>query len=95
MTLNLEAEIDLARFDPTKWTALQTEICMNVALAKRDAFVAEVQRMAEFVRLGFLTRAAAADYLHEAAIYNQLYFEYGTDQIQKIVAAAFESEAAA
>jgi hypothetical protein len=35
-----------------KWTALQTEICMNVALAKREAFIAEAQRMAEYVRLG-------------------------------------------
>ena len=85
MTFNLNAEID-----PTKWTALQTEICMNVALAKRDAFIAESQRMAEFVRLGFITRPVAADYLHEAAIYNQLIFEYGADAIQAIVSAAFE-----
>jgi hypothetical protein len=80
--------------DPTTWTALQTEICINVALAKRDAFIEEAQRMTEFVRLGFMTRATAADYLHEAAIYNQLYFEYGTDQIQSIISAALASEAA-
>ena len=91
MTLNLEAEIDPTWLDPTKWTALQTEICMNVALAKRDAFTAEAQRMAEFVRLGFITRVVAADYLHEAVIYNQLYFEYGADAIQKIIAEAFEA----
>jgi hypothetical protein len=89
MTFNLEAEID-----PTKWTALQREICMNVALAKRDAFIAETERAAEFVRLGFITRATAADYLHEAAIYNQLIFEYGADAIQAIMAAALASEAA-
>jgi len=93
MTLNLEA--DWNAIDPTKWTKLQTELCMNVALAKRDAFISEAQRMAEFVRLGFITRAVAADYLHEAAIYNQLIFEYGADAIQAIVAAALDSEAAA
>jgi hypothetical protein len=79
--------------DLTKWTALQTEICMNVALAKRDAFIAEAERLAEFVRLGFITRAVAADYLHEAALYNQLIFEYGADQIQAIMAAALDGEA--
>jgi hypothetical protein len=90
MTLNLNAEID-----PTKWTALQTEICMTVALAKRDAFIEEAHRAAEFVRLGFITRPVAADYLHEAAIYNSLYFEYGADAIQAIMSAALDSEAAA
>jgi hypothetical protein len=79
--------------DLTKWTALQTEICMNVALAKRDAFIAEAERLAEFVRLGFITRAVAADYLHEAALYNQLIFEYGADHIQAIMAAALDGEA--
>jgi hypothetical protein len=90
MTLNLEEEIN-----PTKWTKLQTEVCMNVANAKYHAFIAEAQRVAEFVRLGFITRAVAADYLHEAAIYNQLAFEYGTDAIQAIMSAAFDSEVAA
>jgi hypothetical protein len=89
MTLNLNAEID-----PTKWTALQTEMCMNVALAKWDAFIAEAERAAEYVRLGFITRAVAADYLHETALYNELIFEYGADAIQAIMAAAL-SEAAA
>ena len=87
--LNLEAEID-----PTKWTALQTEICMNVALAKLCAFTTEAERAAEFVRLGFITRAMAADYLQVAAVYNQLTFEYGTDTIQTLMANAL-SEAAA
>ena len=91
--LNLDAE--WTAIDPTKWTALQTELCMSIALAKRDAFAAEAERAAEFVRLGFITRATAADYLHEAAIYNQLIFEYGADAIQAIVAAAFDSEVAA
>jgi hypothetical protein len=93
MTLNLDAE--WIAIDPTKWTPLQTEICMSVALAKRDAFISEAQRMAEFVRLGFITRATAADYLHEAAIYNSLIYEYGADTVQAILAAAFDSEAAA
>jgi hypothetical protein len=90
--LNLEA--DWAAVDPTKWTALQAEVCMNVALAKRDAFIAEAERMADYVRCGFITRTMAGDYLHEAAIYNRLYFEYGADAIQRIMSAAF-SEAAA
>jgi hypothetical protein len=90
MTLNLEEEIN-----PTKWTKLQTEVCMNVANANYHAFIAEAQRVAEFVRLGFITRAVAADYLHEAAIYNQLAFEYGADAIQAIMSAAFDSEVAA
>ena len=92
MTLNLEADIPVsAEYD---WTPLQTEICMNVALAKRDAFIAEAQRVAAFVRLGFITRTVAADYLHEAAIYNQLTFEYGTDAIQAIMSAALNEAAA-
>jgi hypothetical protein len=89
--LNLEA--DWNAVDPTKWTALQAEVCMNVALAKRDAFIAEADRMAEFVRLGLITRAMAGDYLHEAAIYNRLCFEYGADAIQGIMSAAFEAAA--
>ncbi len=75
------------------WTKLQAEVCMNVANAKYYAFAAECERVAEWLRLGFLNRQTAADYLHEAASYNQLYFEYGTDRIQKIMADAL-SEAA-
>jgi hypothetical protein len=92
MTLNLEADIaeQAALLDCSKWTALQAEICMGVANAKYHAFIWEADRAAEYVRLGFLTRPAAADYLHVTAIYNQLYFEYGTDRIQAIVAEAFE-----
>jgi hypothetical protein len=77
------------------WTGLQAEICMNVANAKFYAFVVEAERMAEFLRLGFVNRATAADYLHETAEYNQLYLEYGTDRIQKIMAEALDSKAAA
>jgi hypothetical protein len=91
MTLNLDAE--WIAIDPTKWTKLQSEICMSVALAKRNAFISEAQRMGEFVRLGFITRATAADYLHEAAVYNSLIFEYGENAVQAIVAAAFEAAA--
>lgn len=89
MTFNLDAEVD-----PINWTKLQTEICMGVANAKYHAFVAEADRAAEFVRLGFITRATAADYLHTSAIYNQLYFEYGTERIQAIMSAAFDEAAA-
>lgn len=71
------------------WTPLHADVCMSVALAKRDAFIAEAQRVAELVRLGLLAKAVAVDMLHETAIYNSLYFEYGTDQIQEIMAHAF------
>ncbi len=66
---------------------------MSVANAKLYAFEAEAMRVAEWVRLGFRD-ARAADYLHVTAIYNQLYFEYGTDRVQKIMADALESRAA-
>jgi hypothetical protein len=97
MTLNLEADIpeQMALLEEKNWTALQAEICMNVANAKYHAFIAEADRAAEYVRLGFLTRAGAADYLHVTAVYNQLYFEYGADHIQAIMSAAFGHEAAA
>ena len=90
MNLNLNAEIETV-----EWTALQAEICMNVALAKRDAFIAEAQRAADYVRRGFLPRAVAADYLQEAANYNSLCVEYGVDDIQQIIASAFDGEATA
>jgi hypothetical protein len=92
MTLNLEAEIQ-PPCDVQAWTRLQAEICMNVANAKFYTFVSEAERMSEFARLGLITRAIASDYLHEAALYNSLYFEYGADRIQKIVAEAFEAAA--
>jgi hypothetical protein len=97
MTLNLESDIgeQLRALDELKWTKLQTEICMNVANAKYYAFVAEAERAAEYIRHGFLTRTAAADCLHTTALYNQLYFEYGRDRIQELMAVAFNSEAAA
>ena len=95
-TINLESDIQAqsAILDVKGWTQLQAEICMNVANAKFCAFMAECEQAAEYVRLGFVTRTAAADYLHVAAVYNQLYFEYGADQIQQIMADALESRAA-
>ena len=96
MNLNLEADLaqQVAGLDPKTWTALQAEFCVNVANAKHDAFAAEAERAAEFVRLGLITRTTAADYLHNAAAYNSLYFEYGADHIQSIISAALASEAA-
>jgi hypothetical protein len=91
MTLNLQSDIgeQAKALDQLQWTPLQTKICMAVANAKYHAFVVETKRMAEFVELGFLTRATAVDYLHQTAIYNQLPFEYGRDAIQQIMADAF------
>jgi hypothetical protein len=95
-TINLEADLEeqAAALDERKWTALQTEITMNVANAKWWAFVGECDRAAEFVRLGLITRATAADYLHSAATYNALFYEYGADRVQAAMAAALESRAA-
>ena len=97
MTINLESDLEqqCAAMEQATWTKLQAEVCMNVANAKYFAFVGECERMVEFMRLGFVNRPTAADYLHQTAIYNQLYFEYGTDEIQGIIAAAFASEAIA
>ena len=96
MTLNLEKDIDeqVRGLDPTNWTVLQAEVCMRIAHGKLDAFAVEAHRLAEMVRYGLLTRSIAADYLHEAATYNQLMFEYGMDHIQAIMATAFDCEAA-
>lgn len=90
MRLNLEADIaeQVAVLNEKNWTALQAQTCMNVANAKIYAFGVEAERLAEFVRLGLITRAIAADYLNTAAAYNQLYFEYGTDRIQRVMADA-------
>jgi hypothetical protein len=97
MTINLEADVNeqFKAMDPTTWTALQTEICMNVANAKFYAFVAEAERIShDYVRLGVVPKQTAADYLHQTAIYNQLYYEYGVDRIEQIMSAALASEAA-
>lgn len=76
------------------WTALQTELCMNVANAKYYAFADEAAKLAHWVRLGVIQKQVAADYLDEAARYNALYLEYGTERIQGVMAAAFACEAA-
>jgi hypothetical protein len=96
MTINLEADLEeqAAAMDQRTWTALQTEITMSIANAKWWAFVAECDRVAEFVRLGLITGTTAADYLHSAAIYNALPYEYSTDRVQKVMADALASEAA-
>lgn len=96
MTLNLEADIEeqAATLDQKKWTQLQTEVCMNVATAKFYAFAAEAERMADWVCLGVVSKTVAADYLHTSAAYNGLYFEYGADRVQQIMADALESRAA-
>jgi multidrug resistance efflux pump len=97
MTVNLEADLgeQAKALDEMRWTALQADVCMNVANAKRDAFICEAQRLAELVRLGVVSRETAAACLDTAARYNQLYFEYGADHIQAIMSAANGNEAAA
>jgi hypothetical protein len=78
---------------PMPWTALQAEVCMNVANAKFFAFEAEAERLAHWVRLGIVSKSTAADYLNESAAHNQLYFEYGADRIQAVMSEAFEVSA--
>ena len=56
---------DCAELDPFNWTGLQTEICMNVALAKRDALIAEAERVAEYGTDAI--QAIMANALREAA----------------------------
>jgi hypothetical protein len=91
-TLNLESDIgeQLQVMDEQRWTALQTEICVNVANAKFYAFAEEAGHIADLVRLKVVPRRTATDYLHECATYNQLYFEYGADRIQAVMSEAFE-----
>ncbi|MGX1321814.1 hypothetical protein AB7M17_005267 [Bradyrhizobium sp. USDA 377] len=93
MTLNLESDIreQMRMVDPAQWSTLQTEICAAIASAKFYAFVAEAERVAELVRFGLMSRAAAADHLHTAAIYNELYFEHGIETIQTVMVAAMAS----
>jgi hypothetical protein len=91
-SINVEADIQeqIAVLDEAKWTALQIDVCMSVANAKHLAFICEADRLAKLVRSGVLSRGDAADCLHNAANYNSLYFEYGTDNIQDVLAAAFD-----
>lgn len=96
MKLNLEADVTEQLAPNAKnWTALQSQTCMNVANAKLYAFEAEADRLSEFVRLGLITRVMAADYLNTAAAYNALYYDYGADQVQRIMSAAFAGLVAA
>jgi hypothetical protein len=83
-TFNLNAE----PCDIGAWTQLQTEVCMSIANAKFYQFVFEAERLADFVRLGLITRAIAGEMLQEAANYNALAYEYGQDRVQHIMSAA-------
>ena len=88
--MNLESDNpESASFN---WSPLQVEVCMSIAMAKRDAFIAEAYHIGDLVRLKVLDRATAADTLHEAATYNQLYYEYGRDHIQEIMANALDAK---
>jgi hypothetical protein len=97
MTLNLDQDLaeQVQCLDESKWSPLQAETCMAVANAKFYAFEAEAARLSEFVRCGFMTRTAAADTLHAAALYSSLYAEYGRDRIQRIVSEALREVTAA
>ena len=74
------------------WSPLQIEICMSVALAKRDAFIAACYQVGDMARLGVITKAVAADVLNETALYNGLYFEYGRDDIQRLMSNALGAQ---
>ncbi|WP_316219420.1 hypothetical protein [Bradyrhizobium sp. SZCCHNR2026] len=80
--------------DPTQWTPLQLDIVLGVANAKYHEFVRAADYIARLVRSRLITKQDGVDTLHEAALYNGLYAEYGRDEIQSIIATAFESEVA-
>lgn len=88
----MNLETDPQETTGLNWSPLQIEVCMSVAMAKRDAFIAEAFRIGDLVRLRVLDRATAADTLHEAARYNELYFEYGRDHIQQLMANALDAK---
>jgi hypothetical protein len=88
MTINLDAECFAPGCSP-----LQIDVNIRVALAKISEFENQAYRLGDWIRVGQMTRAEAADILHEAAIYNSLVFEYGADRIEKIMADAFEATA--
>jgi hypothetical protein len=80
--------------DQTQWTPLQIDIVLSVANARYNEFVIRADYIARLVRSRLITKQDGVDTLHEAALYNGLYVEYGRDNIQSIIAAAFESEVA-
>ena len=80
--------------DPAQWNPLQVDIVLGVANAKYNEFVGATDYVARLVRGRLITKQDGVDTLHEAALYNGLYSEYGRDEIQSIIAAAFEAEAA-
>lgn len=61
-----------------------------VADGKIDALYREAKRLAIRTLLGRILMADAADILHDAALANGLYDAFGVDQIQELMAAAFD-----
>jgi hypothetical protein len=80
--------------DRNQWTPLQIDIVLGVANAKHNEFVGATDYIARLVRGRLITKQDGVDTLHEAALYNGLYAEYGRDNIQSIIAAAFQLEVA-
>ncbi|WP_441278584.1 hypothetical protein AB7783_19995 [Tardiphaga sp. 172_B4_N1_3] len=80
--------------DPTSWTSLQLEMVVLVANAKFERFLDVAEYIAGLVRQGLVTKQDAVDLLHEVALYNALYVEYGRDRIHSIIATPFRSEVA-
>src|SRR6218665_1389870 len=71
--------------DPTKWTSLQRDLVLAIANARFDRFHDAVEYVVGLVRHRWVTKQDAVDLLHEVALYNALYQEYGRDRIQKII----------
>lgn len=80
--------------DPTRWTPLQLDIVLRVANAKYNEFVGATDYVARSVRNRLIIKQDGVDTLHEAALYNGLYAEYGRDNIQTVIATAFKLEVA-
>jgi hypothetical protein len=57
-----------------------------VANARIEAFEDQAYHFGELVQLGLISRGDAAEVLECCAIYNQLPFEYGQEQVQQIIA---------
>lgn len=71
-------------------------MCANVANANLHAFAVEAFEVARMHKDHLLARQLASDWMDAIARYNSLYFWYGRDCIQGIMADAFaESEVAA
>jgi hypothetical protein len=77
---------DLLKRDVLNLPALHRDVRRAVAVAKIAEFENQAYRLGHVVRMDFLSRPAAADFLLEIATGNGLVHEHGDDAIQSIIA---------